>query len=63
MNLSKNVLKAMVVIAVSAYVGSTAASAEDNSTRAGQPPAPPAGWTDGGFASTTGALEVTSLCC
>ena len=47
MNLSKNVLKAMIVIAVLACVGSTTASAEDDSTRASQPPAPPAGWTDG----------------
>ena len=47
MNLSRNVLKAMIVIAVLACVGLTSASAEDDSTRASQPPAPPAGWTDG----------------
>ncbi len=37
----------MIVIAVLACVGLTTASAEDDSTRAGQPPAPPTGWTDG----------------
>lgn len=47
MNLSKNVLKAMIVIAVLACVGLTTANAEDGSSRASQPPAPPAGWTDG----------------
>ncbi|MHC4120609.1 MAG: alpha/beta fold hydrolase [Planctomycetota bacterium] len=47
MALSKNIFKAMMVIAVLAYVGLTAASAEDDSSRANEPPAPPAGWTDG----------------
>lgn len=47
MHLSKNVLKAMIVIAVLACVGLTTASAQDDSTRVSQPPAPPAGWTDG----------------
>ena len=47
MNLSKNVLKAMVVIAFLACLGLPTASAEDDSTRASRPPAPPAGWTDG----------------
>jgi pimeloyl-ACP methyl ester carboxylesterase len=47
MNLSKNVLKAMIVIAILACVELTTASAKDDSNRASQPPAPPAGWTDG----------------
>jgi len=47
MDLSKNILKVMMGIAVLAYVGLTTASAEDDSTQASQPPAPPAGWTDG----------------
>ena len=47
MALSKNVLKAMIVMAVLACVGLTTANAEDGSTRASQPPAPPVGWTDG----------------
>ena len=47
MNLSRNVLKAMMLIAVLACVGLTTANAEDGSSRANQPPAPPAGWTDG----------------
>jgi len=47
MDMLKNVLKAMMVIAVLAYVGLTTASAEDDSTRASQPPSPSAGWTDG----------------
>ncbi len=47
MAVSKNILKAMMVIAVLAYVGLNTASAEDDLTRASQPPAPPAGWTDG----------------
>lgn len=47
MDVPKNVLKAMMVIGVSAYVGLTAAGAEDDSTLASQPPVPPAGWTDG----------------
>jgi len=47
MNLSKDILKAMMVMAVLAYVGSATASAEGDSTRASQPPVPPAGWTDG----------------
>ncbi len=47
MELSKNILKAMMVVAVLAGVGLTTASAEDDSTLTGQPPSPPAGWTDG----------------
>ena len=47
MCMSKSILNAMIVVAVSAYAGSTTASAEDDSTRASGPPAPPAGWTDG----------------
>jgi len=47
MSLSKNVVQAMIVFAVLACVGLTTASAADDSTRASQPPAPPAGWTDG----------------
>jgi pimeloyl-ACP methyl ester carboxylesterase len=37
----------MMVTAVLAYVVLTSVSAEDSSTRASRPPAPPAGWTDG----------------
>ncbi len=47
MDLSKNVQKAMTVIAVLTCAGLTAASAQGSSTRAGRPPAPPAGRTDG----------------
>ena len=47
MELLKNVLKAMMVLAVLASVGLTTASAQNDSTLASQPPAPPAGWTDG----------------
>ena len=53
MNLSKSILKAIIVIAVLAYVGLAAASAEDDSTRSSKPPAPPAGWTDS-FAMANG---------
>ncbi|MHC4147006.1 MAG: alpha/beta fold hydrolase [Planctomycetota bacterium] len=48
MALANNILlKAMMVIAVLACAALTTASAEDDSSRANQPPAPPAGWTDG----------------
>jgi len=47
MALSENILKAMTVMAVLACVGLTTAGAEDDSSRANQPPAAPAGWTDG----------------
>jgi len=47
MDISKSILKTMIVIAVLAYAGLATASAEDDSTRASQPPARPAGWTDG----------------
>lgn len=47
MELSKNILKAMTGIAVLASVGLTTTSAQDDSTLASQPPAPPAEWTDG----------------
>jgi len=47
MDISKSVQKAMTVIAVLTCAGLTAASAKDSSTRVSQPPAPPAGWTDG----------------
>ena len=47
MPLSENILKVVTVMAVLACVGLTTASAEDDSSRANQPPAAPAGWTDG----------------
>jgi pimeloyl-ACP methyl ester carboxylesterase len=47
MNLSKTTVKVMIVIAVWVCIGLTTASAEEGSDRASQPPAPPAGWTDG----------------
>jgi len=47
MDLSRNIFGAMMVMGVLTYVGLPATSAEDDSDRAGRPPAPPAGWTDG----------------
>ncbi len=47
MNPSKNVLRTMIVIAVLTCIGLTPAGAQDTSTHVSQPPAPPAGWTDG----------------